>query len=114
MGVLSVVSILQQQELYCRRLVQSLANAAIANQTPELVKQGNSATLLVENSVSGREVKAVNEGESYAAPVSSPEKWSHEAIVARANLRPQRMQKLLRCGEFGAESGIGLFAGILE
>ncbi|MGF1938993.1 MAG: hypothetical protein RM347_032350 [Nostoc sp. ChiQUE02] len=63
-------------------------NSAIANQTPELVEQSNSASLLVENSVSGVGVKAVDEGEGSAAPVTSLEKWSHEAIVARSNMRP--------------------------
>ncbi len=46
-------------------------NSAITNQTPELVEQGYSATLLVENSVPGGEVKTVDEGESSAASVSS-------------------------------------------
>jgi hypothetical protein len=42
-------------------------NSAIANQTPELVEQSYSASLLVENSVSGEEVKAVHEGDCSAA-----------------------------------------------
>ncbi|MEH2350790.1 MAG: hypothetical protein V7K55_22875, partial [Nostoc sp.] len=67
---------------------------AIAEQTPKLVEAGNPASLLVENSVSGGEVKAINEGESSAPPLPNPEKWSHEAIVARSNMRPERMQKL--------------------
>ncbi len=65
------------------------AGVAIANQTQGQVKAGNPAslgdaarTLLVENSVSGVEIKAVDEGESSAAPVPNAEKWSHEAIVA--------------------------------
>ncbi|MBD2530137.1 hypothetical protein H6G97_11380 [Nostoc flagelliforme FACHB-838] len=45
-------------------------NSAIANQTQGQVEQGYSATLLVENSISGVEVKAVDEGESSAAPVN--------------------------------------------
>ncbi|MDZ7968793.1 MAG: hypothetical protein RM368_28240 [Nostoc sp. DedSLP03] len=70
LGVLSILCLLQQ-EFYRARLVPLLANAAMssdkpfhvyANQTPELVKQGNSVTLLVENSVSGGEVKANHEG----------------------------------------------------
>jgi len=69
-------------------------SSAIANQTREQLEQGNSASLRVENSVSGGEVKAVHQGEGSAAPVTSPEKWSHEAIVARSNVRPERMQKL--------------------
>ena len=80
--------------------------SAIANQTQGQVEQGNSTLLLVENSVSGIEVKTVHEGTGSAAPVPSAEKWSHEAIVARSNLRPERMHKLRRCGKFGAESGV--------
>jgi hypothetical protein len=81
------------------------AGVAIANQTPELVKQSNPASLLVENSVSGVEIKAVDEGESSAAPVSNPKKWSHEAIVARSNVRPQRMQKLKVVANSGQNPG---------
>ena len=76
-------------------------NSAIANQTLRLVEQGNSALLLVENSVSGGEVKTDHEGKSSAASVPSAEKWSYEAIVARSNARPERMQKL----KFAANSG---------
>ncbi|WP_174707959.1 hypothetical protein [Nostoc sp. TCL240-02] len=65
-----------------------------ANQTPGLVEQGYSALFLLENSVSGVEMKAAHEGESSAAPVPNLEKWSHEAIIARSNMRPERMQKL--------------------
>jgi hypothetical protein len=80
-------------------------NSAIANQTPELVEQDHSATLLVENSVSGVEIKAVHEGSFSAAPVPNPEKWSHEAIVARSNLRPERMQKLKLAANSGENPG---------
>ncbi|MHC5862811.1 MAG: hypothetical protein ACYTXM_37185, partial [Nostoc sp.] len=73
----------------------------IANQTQEEVEQGNSASLLGENQVFGVEVKAAHEGESSAAPVPNPEKWSHEAIVARSNMRPERMQKLKVAGNSG-------------
>ncbi|ACC85126.1 hypothetical protein [Nostoc punctiforme] len=78
---------------------------AIVNQTPELVEQGNPTLLLVENSVSGGEVKTVDEGESSAAPVPNAEKWSHEAIVARANARPERMQKLKVAANSGQNPG---------
>ncbi|MBW4457099.1 MAG: hypothetical protein KME55_33030 [Nostoc indistinguendum CM1-VF10] len=78
---------------------------AIANQTQRQVETGNSASLLVENSVSGVEVKIVDEGESSAAPVPSAEKWSHEAIVARANARPERMQKLKVAANSGQNPG---------
>ncbi|QFS52014.1 hypothetical protein [Nostoc sphaeroides] len=81
-------------------------NSAIANQTPELVKQSNPASLLVENPVSGVEIKAVHEGESSAAPVPSAEKWSHEAIVARSNMRPVRREKLNRAANSGANPGL--------
>jgi len=87
-------------------------SSAIANQTREQLEQGNSAflrdaarTLRVENSVSGGEVKAVHQGESSAAPVPSAEKWSHEAIVARANARPGRMQKLKVAANSGQNPG---------
>ncbi|NEU78555.1 hypothetical protein [Nostoc sp. UIC 10630] len=59
--------------------------------------------MLVENSVSGVEVKAAHEGQSPAAPVT--EKWSHEAIVARANARPERMQKLKVAANSGENPG---------
>ncbi|WP_340093850.1 hypothetical protein [Nostoc punctiforme] len=59
------------------------SSSAIAEQTQEQVEQGYFATLLVENSVSGVEIKPVHEGTCSAAPVPQPEKWSHEAIVAR-------------------------------
>ncbi|WP_225912473.1 hypothetical protein [Nostoc flagelliforme] len=65
-----------------------------ANQTPRLIKQGYSASLPGENQVLGIEIKAVDEGESSAAPVT--EKGSHEAIVARSNMRPVRREKLNR------------------
>ncbi|WP_392476648.1 hypothetical protein [Nostoc sp. C110] len=52
---------------------------AIANQTQEQVEQDHSALLLVENSVSGVEIKAVHEGTCSAAPVPNPEKWSSRA-----------------------------------
>nr|WP_242055833.1 hypothetical protein [Nostoc flagelliforme] len=67
--------------------------------------QSQSASLLVENSVSGEGVKANHEGESSAAPVPNPEKWSHEAIVARSNLRPERMQKLKVAANSGQNPG---------
>ncbi|WP_258169553.1 hypothetical protein [Nostoc sp. 'Peltigera membranacea cyanobiont' N6] len=81
------------------------AGVAIANQAPELVEQGNSATLLVENSVSGVEVKTVDKGESSAPPVSQTEKWSHEAIVTRSNLRPVRREKLKVAANSGQNPG---------
>ncbi|MBN3881456.1 MAG: hypothetical protein HWQ44_00310 [Nostoc sp. JL34] len=79
------------------------SSSAIANQTQRQVEQGNSATLLVKNSVSGVEVKTVDEGESSAAPVT--EKWSHKAIVARSNMRPERMQKLKVTAKAGQNPG---------
>jgi hypothetical protein len=86
------------------------AGVAIANQTQGQVEQGSSATLLVETSVSRVEAKAVDEGvraasrrETSAAPVT--EKWSHEAIVARSNLRPVRREKLNRAANSGENPG---------
>ncbi|MGF1939567.1 MAG: hypothetical protein RM347_035495 [Nostoc sp. ChiQUE02] len=70
------------------------STCAIADQTPELVEQRNSASLLAENWVSRVEIKTVHEGEGSAAPVPSAEKWSYEGIVARSNMRPGRMEKL--------------------
>ncbi|MBD2535998.1 hypothetical protein H6G97_44430 [Nostoc flagelliforme FACHB-838] len=81
------------------------SSLAIANQTPGLVEQSNSAPLLVENSVSGGEVKTVYEGESSAMSVPNPEKWSQETIVARSNVRPERMQKLKVAGNSGQNPG---------
>ncbi|WP_175586781.1 hypothetical protein [Nostoc sp. UIC 10630] len=78
---------------------------AIANQTPGQVEQGNSALLSGENQVFSVEVKVDHEGKSSAAPVPNPEKWSHEAIVARANARPQRMQKLKVAANSGENPG---------
>lgn len=37
--------------------------------------------------------------------MSQSEKWSHEAIVARANARPERMQKLKVAGNSGQNPG---------
>lgn len=111
LSVLSVLSLLQQ-EFYSARLVQSLANAAMssdkpfhvyANQTQGQVEQCNPTSLLVENSVSGVEVKADHEGACSAAPVV--DKWSHEAIVARSNMRPGRMQKLKVAANSGQNPG---------
>ncbi|MEH1887742.1 MAG: hypothetical protein V7L19_31285, partial [Nostoc sp.] len=85
--------------------------AAIANQTQRQVEeQDYSASLLVKNSVSGVDIKADHEGvraasrrEASAAPVT--EKWSHEAIVARSNMRPVRREKLNRAANSGENPG---------
>ncbi|MCC5612201.1 hypothetical protein LC612_37110 [Nostoc sp. CHAB 5834] len=81
------------------------SSSAIANQTQRQVEQSNSALLSVENSVSGVEIKAVDEGESSAPPVPNAEKWSQEAIVARSNMRPKRMQKLKVASNSGENPG---------
>ncbi|MBE8992401.1 hypothetical protein [Nostoc sp. LEGE 12450] len=78
-------------------------DSPIANQTQGQVEQDHSAMLLVENSVSGGKVKTVYEGEASAAPVT--EKWSHEAIVARSNVRPERMQKPKLAANSGQNPG---------
>ncbi len=76
-----------------------------ANQTQRQVEQSNPTSLLVENSVSGVGVKTVNEDESPAAPFTSAEKWSHEAIVAGSNVRPEHMQKLKVAANLGQNPG---------
>ncbi|WP_228039058.1 hypothetical protein [Nostoc sp. LEGE 12450] len=81
------------------------AGVAITNQIQGQVQHGNSASLLVENSVSGGEMKADHEGQSSAPPMPQPEKWSHEAIVARSNMRPERMQKLKVASNSGENPG---------
>ncbi|ODH02974.1 hypothetical protein A4S05_21740 [Nostoc sp. KVJ20] len=78
-------------------------NSAIANQTLGQVEQGQSASFSGENQVSVLEVKADHEGEGSAALVT--EKWSHEAIVARSNMRPGRREKLNRAANSGENPG---------
>ncbi|QHG20718.1 hypothetical protein [Nostoc sp. ATCC 53789] len=78
--------------------------SAIANQTEGQVEQDYSASLPEENQVSGVEVKAAHEGEASAAPVT--EKWSHEAIVARSNMRTVRREKLNRAANSGENPGV--------
>ncbi|WP_375515271.1 hypothetical protein [uncultured Nostoc sp.] len=81
-------------------------NSAIANQTQAQVEQSNPTSLLVENSVSGVGVKAVDEGKGSAAPIVNPEKWSHEAIIAFVKYATSSDAETESCGEFGAESGV--------
>jgi hypothetical protein len=81
------------------------AGVAIADQPQGQAEQSNPTLLLVENSVSGVEIKADHEGESSAPPVSQTEKWSHEAIVARSNMRPVRREKLNRAANSGENPG---------
>ncbi|MBC1222093.1 hypothetical protein GNF10_32170 [Nostoc sp. UCD121] len=85
--------------------IEKSLNSAVANQTQGQVEQSNPTSLLVENSVSGVEVKAVDEGEGSALSVINTEKWSHEAIVARSNARPERMQKLKTAANSGQNPG---------
>ncbi|AUB41638.1 Methyl-accepting chemotaxis protein [Nostoc flagelliforme CCNUN1] len=81
-------------------------NSAIANKIPELVGQGYSASVLRENQAFDEEVKANYESEVSAALVPNPEKWSHEAIVARSNMRPERVQKLKVAANSGQNPGV--------
>nr|WP_322716010.1 hypothetical protein [Nostoc sp. ChiQUE02] len=83
--------------------IEFSSTSAIADQKIE--QSLPSAELMIENSVSGVETKAVDEGEGSAVPVPSPEKWSHEAIVARSNMRPERMQKLKVAANSGQNPG---------
>ncbi|WP_341531864.1 hypothetical protein WKK05_38320 (plasmid) [Nostoc sp. UHCC 0302] len=75
------------------------------NQTQGQVEQGNSVLLSGENQAFGVEVKDCYEGTGSAARVVNPEKWSHEAIVARSNMRPERMQKLKVASTSGQNPG---------
>ncbi|MCC5661581.1 hypothetical protein LC608_32470 [Nostoc sp. XA010] len=83
--------------------IEKSSTSAIADQKIEPSRP--SAELMAENSVSGVEIKAVDEGEGSAASVSNPEKWSHEAIVARSNMRPVRREKLNRAANSGQNPG---------
>lgn len=56
-------------------------------------------------------LKVAHEGESSVAPVPSAEKWSHEAIVARASARPLRMQKLKVAANSGQNPGFEFLQG---
>jgi hypothetical protein len=47
------------------------------------------------------EVKAGHVGQSSAAPVPTPDKWSSEAVTARSKARPWRMEKLKMAGILG-------------
>ncbi|WP_292719746.1 hypothetical protein [Nostoc sp. JL34] len=60
---------------------------------------------MLENSVSSVGVKAVDEGTCSAASVPNAEKWSHEAIVPRSNMRPVRKEKLNRAANSGENLG---------
>jgi hypothetical protein len=82
------------------------SGSAIANQTQGQLEQGNSASLLVENSVSGEGVKADHGSKGSAAPIPSAEKWSHEAIVAFVKYATGAYAETQSGGEFGAEAGV--------
>ncbi|MCC5655010.1 hypothetical protein LC609_35660 [Nostoc sp. XA013] len=84
-------------------LAMPAAGVAIADQKIEPSRP--SAELMAENSVSCDEVKAVHEGDCSTTVIPSAEKWSHEAIVARSNLRPERMQKLKVAANSGQNPG---------
>ncbi|MCC5667965.1 hypothetical protein LC653_29850 [Nostoc sp. CHAB 5784] len=100
-GICSAVSVAQNEKSL--NSAMPAAGVAIANQTQGQVEAGNPTLFLVENSVSGVEVKPVDEGETSATPIT--EKWSHEAIVARSNVRPERMQKLKVAANSGQNPG---------
>ncbi|WP_292731494.1 hypothetical protein [Nostoc sp. JL31] len=104
-GTGSAVSVAQNEFSLNSAMSSDKPFHVYANQTQTQVKAGNPALLLVENSVSCVEVTTVHEGESSAAPVPNPEKCSHEAIVARSNMRPGRMQKLKVAANSGQNQG---------
>ncbi|WP_414516549.1 hypothetical protein [Nostoc sp. PCC 9305] len=54
--------------------------------------------MLVENSVSGVEIKAVYEGEGSAALAPNSEKWSSELIAARSKARTGKLERLKMAG----------------
>ncbi|MBW4689697.1 MAG: hypothetical protein KME40_32535 [Komarekiella atlantica HA4396-MV6] len=58
-----------------------------------------------DNLSSAQEPKNHHEGESWALADSNPEKWSHEAVVARSKARPGRMQKLKMAERLGENPG---------
>ncbi|WP_341529949.1 hypothetical protein WKK05_11920 [Nostoc sp. UHCC 0302] len=81
--------------------IEKSSTSVIADQKIEPNRP--SAELMTENLVSGGEAKTVHESESSAARVT--EKWSREAIVARSNMRPERMQKLKVATNSGQNPG---------
>ncbi len=50
-------------------------------------------------------LQAMSKGYYSAAPVENANKWSHEAIIARSNMRPERMQKLKLAANSGQNPG---------
>jgi hypothetical protein len=83
--------------------IEKSSGSAIANQTHGQVEQGNPTSLLAEKQDCSIEARDCHEGTCSAASVT--EKWSHEAIVARSNMRPERMQKLKVAGNSGQNPG---------
>jgi hypothetical protein len=84
------------------------AAAPVAQNLTDLEEQTQhslSTSLLAENQDCGVEPTIFHEGTGSAASVPSAEKWSHEAIVARANVRPERMQKLKVAANLGQNPG---------
>ncbi|MBW4428968.1 MAG: hypothetical protein KME50_32275 [Nostoc desertorum CM1-VF14] len=85
---------------FCLSSAMPAAGVTIANQIQGQVEQGNSTSLSRENQVSSVEVKGCCEETCSAAPVSSPEKWSHEAIVAFVKYAICKKGKTESSGEF--------------
>jgi hypothetical protein len=77
--------------------VEKSLTSAIADQKIEPSRP--SAELKVENSISCDEVKAVHEGDCFAADAPSAEKWSHEAIVAFVKYATGAYAETQGCGE---------------
>lgn len=82
-----------------------IANSENCDQPPSQAQPSSSASLMALYSSSAQEPKNHHEGESSALADSNPEKWSHEAIVARSNARPGRMQKLKMAERLGENPG---------
>ncbi|MEJ6485264.1 hypothetical protein N0Y54_28795 [Nostoc punctiforme UO1] len=89
--------------------VSELEDSPTANDCTTLTlvdaAQDEYTSLLAENQDCGVEPAISHEGTCSAAPATSAEKWSHEAIVARANVRPERMQKLKVAANSGQNPG---------
>ncbi|WP_341528441.1 hypothetical protein WKK05_03580 [Nostoc sp. UHCC 0302] len=89
----------------CSERDYSAAPVAENEKTPSQVESNQPEEVMSKNSVLGGEVKAGNEGKISAAPVPNADKWSHEAIVARSNMRPERMHQLKVASTSGQNPG---------
>jgi hypothetical protein len=68
--------------------------APVAPNCEESASSSLSTSLIGENQISGDDDKTLHVDQDSAVPAPNVEKWSSEAIAARAKARPVRMQKL--------------------